>query len=171
MKTTKTKTTTVGGSDLIWQSGVIRGRDGRVWLEFDDPAACSRCSQGSGCGAALFSQLFPRPRLEIPLGQCGPLQPGQRVRAGLSAHWLLAAAAALYLLPVLSFLAGCVVAGAIWPANDLAALCGGVLVAVLAAPSIRRRLGDRRPPELELVKVDGTLESVRDGDHVPSHDA
>jgi len=165
------KPQSISSSDLIWQSGVLKARDGQVWLEFDDPGACKRCSQGRGCGAALFSQLFPRPCVAIPLPQYDALPPGRRVLAGLSPRWLMMAAAALYLLPVLSFLAGCLAAEAIWPANDLAALSLGVLVSGLAIRSLGGRLRSKRPPGLELVEIDAALESGRTGDHLPSHDA
>lgn len=161
-----------GGSDLIWQSGVVRGRVGRVWLEFDDPRACSQCSQGTGCGAALFSQLFQRRAVAIPLHEHDALQPGQRIRAGLRPRWLMMAAAALYLLPVMAFLAGSLAADAIWPRNDLAALCGGMLVVFLVVRMIRNWLRSQGPPGLELIALDGTigesLESRRTGDHLKS---
>ena len=157
------------GADLIWQSGVVRSGKGRVWLEFDDPGACNRCHQGTGCGAALFSRLFRWPSVVIPLRERGTLQPGQRVHAGLNPRWLMMAAAALYLLPVLSFLGGALAAHAIWPRNDAAALGGAVLVTFLAMQAIRTRLHSRGPPELALVPADGPLESGGAGDQLPLH--
>ena len=145
--------------ELIWQSGVVRSRDGRAWLEFDDPGACNRCHRGEGCGAALFSRLFRQPAVSIPLlPEHGPLRPGQRIRAGVKPRWLMMAAAALYLLPVSGFLAGCLAAHAIRPGDDATALFGGVLGALLCTRAFRHRLRTQGPPELELVLIDDPLE-------------
>lgn len=157
------------GTQLIWQSGVVRSRDGHRWLEFEDPGACNRCRQGQGCGAALFSRLFQRPAVTVPLlREHAGLAPGQRVRAGVEPRWLMVAAAALYLLPVSSFLAGCLAADALWPRDDMAALCGGVLLALLSIQVIRRRLRTHGPPQFELILIEGPLESRAAGDHIPS---
>ena len=158
------------GADLIWQTGVVRSRDGRAWLEFDDPGACSRCESGKGCGAALFSRLFSQPAAVIPLGDADNPPVGRRVRAGLNPRWLMRAAAAFYLLPVAAFLAGCLGAHAIWPDNDLAALSGGTLVAALVIRVARERLRRAGPPGLELIEIDSGLESRGIGGHLPSHE-
>jgi len=153
-------------ADLIWQTGVVKTRAGRAWLEFDDPGACGRCSRGRGCGAALFSRLFSRPPTVIALDDADLRTAGKRVRAGLSAHWVMLAAAALYLVPVIAFLAGALAADTIWPRDDLAALCGGLLAGFGAVGAIRKRLRCTRPPRLELVELDAGLESRAGGDHL-----
>ncbi len=158
-------------SDLIWQTGTVRKNDARAWLVFDDPGACSRCSAGTGCGAALFSRLFSRSgSTSIPLRGPARVHHGQRVRAGLSPHWLMMAAAALYLLPVIAFLAGALAADAMWPRDDLAALGVGTLFAALAVWSTRRRLRSRPAPGLKLVELAPALESGGARDHFPVRD-
>lgn len=138
---------------LIWQVGVVRREpDGRAWLEFSDPGACARCSQGSGCGAALFSRLFARPETRIPLPDDDARPPGQLIRAGLDPRWLVLAAVAAYLLPVLAFVLGAVAADGIWPRNDLAALFTGTVVSLSAVILLRRSL--RMPGQPPLVLVD-----------------
>lgn len=157
-------------AELIWQYGVVRSRAGYSWLEFEDPGDCNRCRQGRGCGAALFSRLFRQPSVTLPLPrEHGGLKPGQRVRLGVNPRWLLMAAAAVYLLPVLGFLAGCVAADAIWPRDDAAALGGGLL-ALLSIVAIRARLRGRGAPQPELVLIDGPLESRAAQNHLSSRD-
>lgn len=156
-------------SDLIWQTGTVCKNDGRAWLVFDDPGACSRCSAGTGCGAALFSRLFSRSGpVSIRLRGPASAHHGQRVRAGLNPHWLMMAASVLYLLPVLAFLAGALAAESIWPRDDLAALGVGSLFAGLAVWSTRRRLRLAEAPGLKLVAIDPTLESGDARDHFPT---
>ncbi|MBS3744929.1 MAG: SoxR reducing system RseC family protein [Wenzhouxiangellaceae bacterium] len=155
-------------SDLIWQTGTVCKNDGRVWLVFDDPGACSRCSSGTGCGAALFSRLFSRSGpISLPLRGPALVHHGQRVRAGLNPHWLMMAAAALYLLPVIAFLVGALAAEAMWPRDDLAALGVGSLFAGLAVWSTRGRLGSSLAPVLKLAELDPALESSGARDHFP----
>lgn len=156
----------INDSDLIWQTGTVRKIDARAWLVFDDPGACSRCSAGTGCGAALFSRLFSRSGpTGIPLHRAALLHHGQRVRAGLSPRWLMMAAAGLYLLPVIAFMAGALAADTMWPRDDLAALGGGTLFAAVAVWSTRRRLRFAQAPGLKLVGLDPALESYRARDH------
>lgn len=157
-------------SDLIWQSGVVRKHRGRVWLQFEDPGTCSRCSQGTGCGAALFSRLFSRPGADIPLDGAGLPRDGQRVRAGLNPHWLMTAAAMLYLVPVLAFLVGALAADAIRAGDDVAALVGGLLSAFLAVWLVRVRVRSRGIPRLKLIEIDPTLESQPGRDHFLTRD-
>lgn len=144
---------------LIWQIGVVRrGPDGRAWLEFGDPGACTRCSHGTGCGAALFSRLFARPDIRIPLTDDVDRRSGQLVRAGLDPRWLVLAAAAAYLVPVLTFVLGAVAADVAWPGNDLAALFTGLMVSLATVATIRRTLRMLSRPPMTLVDLSEPLE-------------
>lgn len=144
---------------LIWQIAVVRrGPDGRAWLEFSDPGACTRCSQGTGCGAALFSRLFARPDTRIPLTDDIDRRSGQVVRAGLDPRWLLLAAAAAYLVPASSFVLGAVAADWIWPSNDVAALFTGLVVSLAVAALTRRPLRMISRPPLTIVDLHEPLE-------------
>lgn len=146
--------------NMIWQSGTVRRDDaGETWLEFADPGACSRCSNGTGCGAALFSRLFSRPATRLKLDRGAQYHSGQRVRAGLDARWLVRAAVVMYLVPVVAFVGGAAGADRLWPDSDALALASGLgaaLVAVLGARYPARLVS--RPP-LSLVDVSHSLES------------
>ncbi len=154
-------------SDLIWQTGVVRhGPEGRQVLEFADPGACTRCSQGTGCGAALFSRLFAKPvtRLSLEDGIARPA--GRLIRVGMDPRWLLLAAAANYLLPVVAFVAGAVLADMGWPRSDSAALVAGIVSMVSAWFLARLGLSSVYRPRLRLVDFDGALESSDQRDHI-----
>ena len=146
---------------------VRRDRDGTGWLEFDDPGSCSRCSSGTGCGAALFSRLFARPEARIPMPGDRRIGAGRLVRVGLDPRWLMLAATVTYLLPVMAFVAGAVVADRFVPGNDAAALMSGVSAAVAAVWLAHRSSKFMGRPRLELVELHRGLESGGDSGHVP----
>lgn len=155
-------------ADLIWQMAVVRrDRDGSGWLEFDDPGSCSRCSSGNGCGAALFSRLFARPEARIPMPGQKNIGTDRLVRVGLDPRWLMLAAAVTYLLPVMAFVTGAVLADWLLPGNDPVALMSGIALAVFAALVARRALRIIGRPRLELVELHQSLESGNDSGHVP----
>lgn len=147
-------------ADLIWQIAVVRRDEaGSGWLEFDDPGGCSKCSSGTGCGAALFSRLFSRPAAPVPMPREKGIPAGRLVRVGLEPRWLVLAAAATYLLPVIGFVAGALSAERILPGSDPAALVFGVAVAVLAALLARGQMKRIGRPGLVLVELNQSLES------------
>ena len=149
------------GSELIWQTAVVRlDDDGRRWLEFADPAACSRCSTGTGCGAALFSRLFARPDTRIPLPGNNSIQAGHVVRVGLAPRWLLLASAAAYLLPVIAFVAGAVFADRLFPGSDPAALVAGFSFALSAGLVAHYPMNLIGRPRLEIVDLHENPEST-----------
>jgi positive regulator of sigma E activity len=106
----------VKDADLIWQIAVVRcDDDGSRWLEFNDPGSCHKCSSGTGCGAALFSRLFARPDARVPMLDDEDIPADRMVRVGLDPRWLMLAAAATYLLPIIAFIAGAVLSDQLWP--------------------------------------------------------
>lgn len=141
-------------ADLIWQTAVVRQEaGGRTWLEFSDPLGCSRCSRGTGCGAALFSRLFARPQTRLPMPGNMAIQADRPVRVGLEPRWLMLAAVVVYLLPATAFVAGAVVANQIWPGSDPAALLSGVFLVVLCVLLLRNPLRVVHAPRMRLVEL------------------
>lgn len=161
-------------ADLIWQIAVVRrDESGSRWLEFDDPGGCGKCSSGTGCGAALFSRLFARPDARVPMPGENDMAPDRLVRVGLDPRWLVLAAAATYLLPVIAFVAGALCADRLLPGSDPAALVSGVGFALLAALLARGPMKLVGTPGLVLVELNqgpGTegrrLETEGDRGHV-----
>jgi len=156
-------------ADLIWQTAIVRQGDEGHWLEFSDLRACSRCSRGTGCGAALFSRLFARPdtRLRMP-GDC-EIPADRVVRVGLDPRWLVLAAAATYLVPVLSFVAGAVLGDMLRPESDPVALTTGLSFALAAVLLLRYPLNVIAQPRLQLVDLHQGLESADASDHFSSY--
>lgn len=120
----------------LWQiAEVIVDRSGRPALRLRPASACARCRAGNGCGAGVFSSLFGRKSLIVPAPPDWRLAPGQWLRVGVRADSLVWAAARIYGLPVMAFVAGAWLAEQ-WVAGspatalvaDLAALASGLLV-------------------------------------------
>lgn len=151
--------------EVVWQIGrVVQGDHGEILIEFRDPAACRRCKSGKGCGAGQFARLFGRGRpvrFTAPGADALPL--GTLVRVGIDARWLMLAAAASYLVPVLAFIAGALAAGPVLGQGDVAALIGG-LIATAAAWLLIRRLapGLLRP----ALRIGEALESASARNHL-----
>lgn len=138
----------------IWHTATVGADpDGRLWLDFPDASSCARCARGEGCGAAQLTRLFVRSGSRLPLNADHGLEPGQRVRVGVEPRWLLRAAALAYLAPVLSFLAGALVAQALSPGRDALALSAGMLCAGLALTLLNGPLARLSQPRLSLERV------------------
>lgn len=157
-------------ADLIWQTAIVRCDDaGRYWLEFSDPRGCRKCSTGTGCGAALFSRLFARPDCRVPMPGEKKIPADRPVRVGLDPRWLVLAAAASYLLPVIAFIAGAVSSDRLLPGSDLAALVSGMCFALVAGMLARYPLRSISGPRLLLVELHQGLESESGNDHFSDH--
>lgn len=101
-------------------------------------AACARCREGRGCGAALFGRESRRRvvRVEVPPGV--KLAAGDTVRLSISGTALLTAAAVTYGLPLSGLLFGAL-SGHLLAAGDVGALLGALAGLVAGAWFARRR--------------------------------
>lgn len=154
----------VSEATLVWQVGrLIRGDDGTMLLEFPDPAACARCRSGHGCGAGQMARLFGQHRaVRLPAPAIADRFAQGWVRVGVDSRWLLLAAAAAYLLPLLAFIGGALTAGVFAGGNDAAALLGGLVASAGAWLALRRGLPGLLQPNL---KLDPMLESHAERNH------
>jgi positive regulator of sigma E activity len=143
----------------VWQPATVRHDRGRTWLEFADPGDCERCARGDGCGAALFARLFRRGSVRLPWAGDAIAPPGATVDVGVPARWLLQVALGLYLLPVIAFVTGAVVADALAPGRDVPALLLGMLAAGTAAGLYRYGPLRPAPPPLTVRHAEARLES------------
>lgn len=82
------------------------------------------------------------------------------VRVGLDPRWLMLAAATTYLLPVIAFVGGALVAERLMPGNDPAALISAVSSAVATGLLARYRLKLIGAPRLQLVDLHKNLGST-----------
>ncbi len=151
------------GSRLIWQPGVVRvSESGQCWLEFSATSPCARCASGQGCGAGLFSGLMLASRpARLPLSGHSGYQAGQSLLAGIRPHRLVIAAALLYLVPVLAFVVGALLADQLRPGSDAFALTGGVLGCVMLWFPVLR-LVRTWPVDIDQIAVCTASSLVRD---------
>ncbi len=98
-----------------------RNTDGTVQVVHIRESACSGdCHKCSGCGAVKQEMVLTA---RDPLG----VQPGQIVRIGTDSAPVLAAAAVLYVLPVMLFFAGYFLFHSLWQSGA----AGGILAFAL----------------------------------------
>ena len=150
---------------------VLEVRGGIALVRCHSQAACQRCAEGRGCGGGALSRLLGE-RLHAVEAVAGDLdlRPGDEVTVGLEPRGFLHASAAVYLLPLLSALAGALIAAASFGSSDAVAAEGAVegLAAGLAwARGFgRRRAGDGRfrprvigrlAPDAPTASVEGFL--------------
>ncbi|MCG2635179.1 MAG: SoxR reducing system RseC family protein [Gammaproteobacteria bacterium] len=117
---------------------VIRVQRGRAWVRPVAGSGCARCDAGTGCGAGLWQRAFGLRQRQIVLPDDGRFKEGDQLLLGITEGALLGSAAMLYLLPLVTLIAGAAVgtrmatAGApVWSVavSALAGLAAGLLVA------------------------------------------
>ena len=109
----------------------------RAYLTFDELTHCPSCAGGTGCGVGSLVAMFrsgARPAVEMQIPATINLNPGDRVRVGMSAASLLRAASYAYLLPLAGLITGAGL-GAAAGAGDGPALVGA-LVGLLASATM-----------------------------------
>lgn len=144
------------GEVVAWQNGVARVRVQRF-------AGCGRCQLRHGCGVGTLERALPGRSLELSMPSIFPLQPGDRVTVGLREPTMLAAAALVYLVPLLILLAGAL---ALAPLGDAASAAGGILGLAGGILGVRcwvRRTGRGSACEPVLLNADGNTDGNADG--------
>jgi len=92
---------------MIEQQGrVIRLNGNEAEIRIGMSSGCSVCDQGKGCGAGVFAQLLHRKAEHVSVRNVIDAQPGQCVTLGISERTYLNMLLRLYLLPLVSALAG-----------------------------------------------------------------
>lgn len=84
---------------------VVRVEAGYAELSAERRSACGHCKQGESCGVATVGKLFGPQPVSLRLPDTLGLQPGEQVVVGLPEGRLVAAAAGVYLLPLLAMIA------------------------------------------------------------------
>lgn len=79
---------------------VVAVEEGFAWVEASRRSACGHCESASTCGAGALAEFFRAGSNRLRVADAIGLQPGERVRIGVSSSTLLRAAAAAYLLPL-----------------------------------------------------------------------
>lgn len=130
------------GEELIFMEQLVRvqklNEDGTAQVLHIRQSACSGdCHKCSGCGAVQQKML---------LTAYNPIhaQPGQVVVIRSESGPVLAAAAMLYMLPLLLFFAGYLVSLAIWQTGAVAGIVGFALGLVIAMVYDRKVMGKKK---------------------------
>jgi sigma-E factor negative regulatory protein RseC len=122
-------------STVAWHvAQVLETGSGRVRVRFERPRFCERCQRGQGCGAGVFSRLFPRRSTEVVIKTSLAPAIGDWVRIGIPGSALALTALFVYGLPVFAFVLGALPAhwwieSPLW--RDLLSLAGGVVLALV----------------------------------------
>ncbi len=104
-----------------------------VWVETQRHRSCDGCAARLGCGSAALSKVLGTRRTRLPVISQVEVQPGDRVVLGLQEQALIRGSIAVYLTPLMSMIAGAMVAEAIFGADsgDAPALAGGLIGIIL----------------------------------------
>ncbi len=154
---------------MIEQTALVLAVDGELAeVETQRLSACGDCSAKSGCGSALFANLFGKRRSRLQVLNRIQARPGERVVIGLRERPFLRAAFALYATPLLTMIGGALVGE--WLAQrsasanvDIGVLVGGLLGLIAGLRWVRhfarrsRNDTDYRPVVLRRVGNDGVF--------------
>ena len=123
---------------------VVRVSDDAVWVRCEVQQACPRCAQGRGCGGGIMGRLLgDRLRLVRAARRGMDLAVGDGVVIALAESALLRASLTMYLLPVLTMLAGAMLLRHIAGPGDTGSIIGGV-AGLSAGLMYARRFGRLR---------------------------
>ena len=122
---------------MLTETGRVVGLEGdTVWVETLRQSTCGACSARSGCGHGLLNSALPggsralvRARLDTALRQ--PIALQDHVEVALPERSFLTAAAALYLLPLLTAVLGALVVEQVWAGVGASADAAVALAALL----------------------------------------
>jgi len=133
---------------MIEESGrVVRTAGDSAWVQTERRSSCGSCSARKGCGTGALAGLFGARTHEVEVRNPIGARPGEEVVLGISESLLVRGSVAVYLVPLLSLVAGAVLAEGLapqlgWAGNDAPAISGGV--AGLAAGLLWLRRRNRR---------------------------
>ncbi len=146
---------------LVESGRVVAIEPDAVWVETLRRSTCGACEARNGCGHGLLNRIGDARRacLRVLPGPGGThaCEVNDEVRFSIPEQLLLRGSALVYLLPLLSMLAGAVLAVAAWPAgSDTAAATGAVTGLALGFALVRwhaRRHRDDRSLQPTLLEV------------------
>jgi sigma-E factor negative regulatory protein RseC len=135
---------------MIEESGrVIRTSGDSAWVQTERRSSCGSCSARKGCGTGALAGLFGARLHEVEVHNPIGARPGDEVIVGISESLLVRGSLALYLLPLLSLVAGALLGEGLAPqlglrGGEAPAILGGV--AGLAGGLLWLRWRTRRWP-------------------------
>jgi len=126
-------------------------KNGMALLQIERQNACGSCSQGSGCGSALFGRYFGRRAACVEVADHIGLQADDEVLVGLPEREMLSSSLRLYMLPLMAFLLAAILASQLAgdaAGRELYSILGAI--AGLSAGLLYNRWYARRRPNHSL---------------------
>lgn len=117
---------------MIEENGrVVRVTGDTAWVETTRRSSCGSCSARSGCGTGALAGLFGARAHLVQVTNPVGARPGDQVVVGISESLLVRGSLAVYLLPLLTLLAGALLAEGLAPqlggtGSDAPAIFGGL---------------------------------------------
>jgi sigma-E factor negative regulatory protein RseC len=110
---------------------VVRTAGDSAWVQTERRSSCGSCSARKGCGTGALAGVFSARVHEVEVLNPIGAQPGDEVIVGINESMLVRGSATVYLLPLLSLMAGALLAEGLAPqlglgGSDAAAIVGGV---------------------------------------------
>lgn len=124
---------------MLEQTAVVIVVDpGAIWVRAVENAGCASCG-GKGCATRRLADLFRRPRHGFQVESPLPLRVGERIVVGIPDGSVLKGALWAYGLPLVTMLAGALLAHWLSPGDGsaLAGLIFGGLVGAMLARRVR----------------------------------
>ncbi len=113
---------------MIEENGQVSRTEGEfAWVVTERRSSCGSCSAQKGCGTGAVAGLFAAKPHEVKVHNPVGARPGDTVVIGISESLLLRGSVAVYLVPLLTMLAGGIVASQ-WGGGggDALAAAGGL---------------------------------------------
>lgn len=121
-------------------------------------SGCSGCVQRNNCGAGILSRAFPNRRGQFNITSSESFKVGQTLELELAESALTRYALALYVLPLLSLLAGAGLGSWLQPAHEGLAIGLGALAFGLSFFALKQALKHQDSKAQRLIKVHHPVE-------------
>lgn len=142
---------------MITESGRVVAMAGdQIWVQTISVSACQSCSARSGCGQRALAAVSSGRANQVLVDNTLGARVGDEVEVGLDEQSLLRASVALYGLPLVLMLFGCLLGHSVSESSDLAAILGALAGLGLGFWVVRRwqsGAGDRYQPHLVRVNT------------------
>jgi sigma-E factor negative regulatory protein RseC len=95
---------------MIEETGVVvEIDDNHAWVEAASSSSCSQCSANQGCGTASLQKWFKRKPNRLRVAKSQDVMPGERVVIGIPEQALVRGSFMIYMVPLLSLIAGALI--------------------------------------------------------------
>lgn len=110
---------------------MLRTLGDSAWVQTERRSSCGTCSARKGCGTGALAGLFGASRHEVEVHNPIGARPGEEVIIGISESLLVRGSASVYLVPLLTLVAGALLAEGLapqlgWVGSDGPAILGGL---------------------------------------------